>query len=527
MTRLSRRTYLAGVAASLGGVLAAACDLAAVPRPGAESPRPRLAPDAGPPTPRPGLTSIRVLYGQWQGPLITEFEMTRYTADWKVVAPQQELYRTTAFATFQDRYPDSHITLDIHHDPLPILQGAHAAGKAPDLFYMDDRRGRAVVRHGMAQRLEGRLRRWPDHSDFVRPALAAGQYDRQQWGLPLFTQVYTLYCNRTLLRALGILRLPTTWEDLLAAATQSAKVEGHQVVRQGVNGHDSHWFWWLLQSSGATLYRNGRAEFGVEAEVVLSFLRQLYRAGLPEGVEPPQARVLADGMEPYSYNRLLWRRGAVAHAWVPALPLVTYEERWRRRSKVLQRIDPDPPPDATPPPGPTLSPEEVATVQARRALAPAPDDFVVGMPPVPGKQYALPGSREAAPLVHTHSAVLHLSAQSEHPDLAWELLTLLLEPDTLYEYTNIREAIPPRKSIFGRGYLDNPKTQEIIALWLRYGRPPFDPPLYARVSYWTHHAFWETVIRQKDIREAVRGLVKKLDELAAKADPPFTGTTRA
>ena len=108
------------------------------------------------------------------------------------------------------------------------------------------------------------------------------------------------------------------------------------------------------------------------------------------------------------------------------------------------------------------------------------------MPPVPGKRYALPGSRKAAPLVHTHSAVLHLSSQSEHPDPAWELLTLLLEPDTLYEYTNIREAIPPRKSIFGRGYLDNPKTQEIIALWLRYGRPPFDPPLYARVSYWTH-----------------------------------------
>ena len=168
----------------------------------------------------------------------------------------------------------------------------------------------------------------------------------------------------------------------------------------------------------------------------------------------------------------------------------------------------------------------MATVQARQKLAPAPDDFVVGMPPVPGKRYALPGSRKAAPLVHTHSAVLHLSAQSEHPDLAWELLTLLLEPDTLYEYTNIREAIPPRKSIFGRGYLDNPKPQEIIDLWLRYGRPPFDPPLYDRVSYWTHHTFWETVIRQKDPRAAVDKLVEKLDEFAAKADPPYTGTTR-
>ena len=234
--RFARRQYLIGSVVAIGGVVAAACDLAAVPRPGAESPRPRLAPDAGPPTPRPGVASIRVLYGQWQGPLITEFEMTRYTADWKVVAPQQELYRTTAFATFQDRYPDSHITLDIHHDPLPILQGAHAAGKAPDLFYMDDRRGRAVIRHGMAQRLDGRVRQWPDRADFVRPALAAGQYDRQQWGLPLFTQVYTLYYNQALLRTLGILRLPTTWEDLLTAAEQSTKVEGHHVVRQGVNG---------------------------------------------------------------------------------------------------------------------------------------------------------------------------------------------------------------------------------------------------------------------------------------------------
>ncbi len=148
MTRLSRRTYLAGVAAGLGGVLAAACDLAEAPRPDADSPLPR--PDAGPPTPRPGPTAIRVLYGQWSGPLITEFDMTHYTPDWKVVAPQQELYRTTAFTAFQDRYSDSHLTFDTHHDPLPILQGAHAAGKAPDIFVMDDRRGREVVHHGMA-----------------------------------------------------------------------------------------------------------------------------------------------------------------------------------------------------------------------------------------------------------------------------------------------------------------------------------------------------------------------------------------
>ncbi len=506
MARSSRRRYLAGVAAGLGGVLAAACDLVGAPWPAAAPPRPRPHPDAGPPTPRPEPTSIRVLYGQWQGPLITEFDMTDYTADGKIIAPQQELYRTTAFTAFQERYPDSDISLDIRPDPLPILQGAHAAGQAPDIFYMDDRRGRAVVRHGMATRLDGRLRRWPDRADFVPPALAAGRYDRQQWGLPFFTQVYTPYYNQALLRDLGILRLPTTWEDLLAAAAQSTKVEGRRLVRRGVNGPGPQWFWWLLQSTGATLYEAGRTGFGGEAEEILLFLWHLYHAVHPAGAELPQ-----DGPG-----------GEIAHGWVPELPWRTYEERRRHYSKVLNRLDPLPPPNATFPPGiPTVSPAAIATAQALL------DDIVVGMPPVPGnRDYALPGSRKAAPLVHTHSAVLYLGAQSEHPDLAWELLTLLLEPNTLYEYTNIRQAIPPRKSILGRGYLDNPKTQQVIDLWLRYGRPPFDPPQYARVSSWIENAFREAVIWQMDLRKAVDKLAEQLDEFAAKADPPFTGTTR-
>ena len=179
--------------------------------------------------------------------MYSETPFTHYTSDWKPITPQQELYRTMVSPTFQDRYPDHHVTFDTTHDPLPVVQAAHAAGQAPDLFLADDRRGRAVVRQ------------WSDRADFVRPALAAGQYDRQQWGLPLFTQVYTLYYNQALLQALGLLRLPTTWEDLLAAADQSTKVEGHHVVRQGVNGPGPQWFWWLLQSTGAALYEAGQA----------------------------------------------------------------------------------------------------------------------------------------------------------------------------------------------------------------------------------------------------------------------------
>ena len=526
--RFARRQYLIRSVAALGGVVAAACDRAEAPPPADTAPPPpRPAPITSLPTPRPGSVAIRVLYGPWTGLVYEEVPFTHYTSDWKVIAPQQELYRTTAFATFQDRYPDHHVTFDTTHDPFPVVQAAHAAGQAPDLFLADDRRGRAVVRQGLAERLDGRVRQWPDRADFVRPALAAGQYDRQQWGLPLFTQVYTLYYNQALLRALGILRLPTTWEDLLTAAEQSTRVAGHHVVRQGVNGPDPQWFWWLLQSTGTTLYEAGQAGFGGEAEEILLFLRHLYHAVHPAGVEPLQSIMNPSGAEPYDYTKYLWELGQVAHAWIPALPRMTFEEADRRRSKVMERFYPPPDPQATPlPPTLRVTSGEIATAQALLEQAPRPADIAVGRLPAPGKQYALPGSRKVTPLIYSHSGVLHLSAQSEHPDPAWELLTLFLEPITLHEYTNIRHAIPPRQSILGLGYLDHPKTQQVIDLWLRYGRPPFDPPEYDKVSSAIGQAFQNTVVWQQDLGKEVDALVTQLNKIAAEANPPFTGTTR-
>lgn len=179
MMRFARRQYLIGSISAIGSVVAAACDReAAPPPPDTAPPRPRPAPVTALPTPRPGSVPIRALFGPYTGLVYSEIPFTMRGSDLQVLKPQQELYRTTVFPTFQDRYPDNHVTFDTTHDPLPVVQAAHAAGQAPDLFLADDRRGRAVVRQGLAARLDGRVRQWPDRADFVRPALAAGQYDR-------------------------------------------------------------------------------------------------------------------------------------------------------------------------------------------------------------------------------------------------------------------------------------------------------------------------------------------------------------
>ena len=159
---------------------------------------------------------------------------------------------------------------------------------------------------------------------------------------------------------------------------------------------------------------------------------------------------------------------------------------------------------------------------------PTPESTLIGVPPVPGStRYALPGGRSAQPLVHAHTAVLHVSTQAATPDNAWELLTMLLEPETLYSYTNLRWAVPSRKSILGRGYLQSANTQQVIALWLRYGRPPFNPPRYAAVSQAIEATFQAVVVRKQQAPgDGARKLIAQLEKIAQEITPTYTGTTR-
>ena len=518
MGTISRRSYFGSTAAVLCGLLAAACDPFGSSRVAGESGR-LAGPAPEQPARRKGPLAIRVLYGPWQGPLFTAVTSYVLNAAGQRITPQEELYRSTAFAAFRDRYPDSSVELGVVNDPLLVAEATHAAGEAPDIFQLDDRRGTDMIRRGAVARLDGRVRQWSGHADLVRPAWEAGRAGRHQWGLPLCTFVYTCYFDAAVLQEVGIARLPETWEQLLAVADRSTVVvRGQRLARQGMTTPDSQWFWWLLQSMGATLYEYGKARLADgEAETALRFLRDLHRAVQPPGVTPlPKPRgFVPDGLE----SVRLWEAGQVAHAWASRLPPRSAESARQHRSQVLARLLPQAPPTAG-------QPRSIPTVPAEASPFPSPDRYVVGTPPVPDKLYTLPGGRQVPPLVHTHSAVLHLSARSAHPDEAWELLTMLLEPDTLYKFNTLRQSLPPRQSILGRGYLQDRKMQQIIALWLRYGRPPFNPPDYRAVARAINELFLEVVRRGRDPRRTVREFAGWLDEIAARADPPYAGTTR-
>ena len=290
-------------------------------------------------------------------------------------------------------------------------------------------------------------------------------------GAAPFSQVYTLYFNRHVLRAEGIGQPPTTWGALLDTVYRSTLVKDGELVRAGLSAPHSRWFWWLLQLTGVTLYDGGRVPaLEHEAEVVLDWLRDLDAAVQPAGVEPLERQ---STQKPFSvfFDHHDFITGKVAHAWLPNLPPQSEEFLLRNSWK----------PSSLPPQEAALQQQATPSAEVRTAMAtaeveqrraalsgpppaaagrPTPESTLVGGPPVPGStRYALPGGRSVPPLVHAHTAVLHVSTQSATPDNAWELLTMLLEPETLYSYTQLRWAVPPRKSILGRGYLQSANTQ--------------------------------------------------------------------
>ncbi len=168
-------------------------------------------------------------------------------------------FHTTAAPALKERYPDSTVSFGPHHDPLNRALELHRAGTAPDIFQTDDLRNADLIRRRLAHRLDGWIKhkQLPHADDFVQPALLAGQTDGVQWGLPLFTYVYTLYFNRHVLRAAGIGQPPATWGELLDTAFRSTLVADGELVRAGLPVPHSRWFWWLLQLTGVTLYDGG------------------------------------------------------------------------------------------------------------------------------------------------------------------------------------------------------------------------------------------------------------------------------
>lgn len=104
----TRRRFLNRSAAALGGILAAACSLT-------ES----LWPGTGPPLPRAAPVALRVLYEPpWIGAMNDAGPVEWVGPDGRPYTPDRKWFHATIAPAFMERYPESTVSFESHHDPL-------------------------------------------------------------------------------------------------------------------------------------------------------------------------------------------------------------------------------------------------------------------------------------------------------------------------------------------------------------------------------------------------------------------------
>ena len=313
MIRFARRQYLTRSGAALGGVLAAACSLTESLWPGTGSP-PRRAPPA----------TLRVLYGPWAGAMYDAGPVVYMGPDGRPYTPDREWFHTTVAPAFMERYPDSTVSFESHHDPLHRALELHRAGTAPDIFQTDDLRkrrldpaaaGRTASTGGSSTSncptlmiLSSRLCS-PD-----RPRACSG-------GCPFSPASTRSTSIGTSCRPRGSVSRPRP-----GVSCSTRPIGPRWWVTASWFGRVclcriARWFWWLLQLTGVTLYDGGQvAALENEAEVVLD---PGSGTSTPPCSRPAWRRSnVADSttQKPFSFfvDHLHWLdKGKVAHAWLP------------------------------------------------------------------------------------------------------------------------------------------------------------------------------------------------------------------
>jgi raffinose/stachyose/melibiose transport system substrate-binding protein len=180
-------------------------------------------------------------------------------------------------AAFSEKYPDITVKFDPTNPPdyNATLRTQLETGTAPDLFFV---RSFATGRDLFEQGFVASLKDLPGLSDSISPAANApwASESGEPFAVPIAAVSHGIYYNQDLFEANGI-AIPTTWEELLAAA-QTLQDAG---VTPFANGTKDEWdinevvLMSLIPNNiggldGRTAYLSGQTCFNDE-EIVASF----------------------------------------------------------------------------------------------------------------------------------------------------------------------------------------------------------------------------------------------------------------
>ena len=336
-----------------------------------------------------------------------------------------------------------------------------AGGVAPDVFQVGAEYVGGLAYRGMAEPLDDYVARWGQADDYFRASWNTCIYRGHVYGLPYLSAPRVLLYRKDLLKQAGLERPPDTWEELGEAAERMTVRRGQITDLAGMNLPVS---WQIFVEF---LWENGGQIFDGAG--------RRSRLDSPEAIEALQFYV-----DLYHKYRVCPTAGMpVVGGGVPVFASKKAAMEIMNQFGIynVKKYAPE------------LLPE-------------------VGIAPTP---------RRRQRVVSVYTDWLAMSPQSQHKDLAWELMTFLMEPENLAAYNGTLFFIPPRRSAVQAAEFmkETPQLTEFVSLMEKHGRSLPAIPEWFEIRTGLQSAVSAAIYETKTPEQALRDYSRELNELLA------------
>ncbi len=395
------------------------------------------------------------------GPRQQAIELDLWIADFN--ADTRKLLDTDLIPRFEATHPGVKVNTQYiswaHLDEKLTI--SFAGGVTPDVFQVGAEYVGGLAYRGMAQPLDDRIAKWGQADDYFPASWSTCIYQGKVYGLPYLSAPRVLLYRKDLLKRAGFDHPPDTWEQLAAAARRMTVKRGPVYEMAGMNLPVSWQFFveLLWENGGSIVSEDGTRSMldSPEAIEALQFYVDLYRK---YEVCPTSGMPVAGGQIP-----------------VFASQRAAMEINNQFGIYNVKKYAPE--------------------ILSKVGIAPTP--------------------RRKERVISVYTDWLAMSPQSRNKDLAWELMTFLMEPENLAAYNSTLFFIPPRRSAVEAAEFmkQNPQLREFVSLMDRYGRSLPAIPEWFEIRTGLQSAISAAIYQTKTPEQALRNYSRELDELLA------------
>ncbi|HET7559258.1 MAG TPA: ABC transporter substrate-binding protein [Limnochordia bacterium] len=328
---------------------------------------------------------------------------------------------------------------------------AFAAGDPPDIFQPGAEWRGLMAEQGLALNIDNFTSSWSGKSDFFPGSWASVVWHGHDYGVPYLTAPRSLIYRADLFEQAGLdgSKPPITWDEVLNTAVKLTQSDGQgKSSQEGLYVPAADFQFWL-----PLLWQNGG-----------TFVSD-------DGSEPRFNTT--EGLEAADYYLNLYKRmhnfGSPSKGGFAA---GGYAMQYASSS--LAR----------------------STIKAQPDLA----DAVKVAPPM----------KQKAQVAAAYTDWLAIASKSKHPELAFDFIKLVTEPQNLIDYNQTMFFIPPRRAVISSAYVrDNPAISGMINLVMPYAKAY---PSYNGTNNKRFNAAWQKVsdgtsTPQQALEETVAGFL--------------------